>query len=102
MTILIIHLLSCIISIATKENSMPLIPPVAAKEIEAIVLSELTASFPEGAAADPTAHAKLAKVAGIIGSTVLTIISRDALVMPGIATSGSPVAQVSSSPGIIK
>lgn len=81
---------------------MPLIPPVAAKEVEAQVLSALNAQFPEGVAADPTAHQKLATVAGIIGAAVITIITRDASVMPGIATAGGPASQTSVSPGIIK
>ena len=81
---------------------MPLIPPVAAKEVEAQVLSVLNSQFPDGAAADPTAHQKLATVAGVIASAVVTIISRDAMVMPGIASVGSPGSTVSTTPGIIK
>lgn len=81
---------------------MPLVVPAIQKEMEAAILSALTAAYAAEAGADPSSHQKMA---GAIAQGVTTVLIKalqtQAQVLPGIATAGSPAAQTSVSPGQI-
>jgi hypothetical protein len=81
---------------------MPLIAPAIQKQMEAQLLSAFMLQFPTEAAADPTSYARqAAAIAMGVTLTLIPAIQTQANVLPGIATAGSPAAQVSVSPGFI-
>lgn len=80
---------------------MPLVAPALKKELEAALLAGFTRVFPKEFAADPTSYKKQADAISDIAMVLVKTIVADALVLPGIATAGSPAAQTSVSPGKI-
>jgi hypothetical protein len=81
---------------------MPLVAPAIEKEMEAAILSALTAAFATEATADPSSHRKIAgAVAKGVTTVLVKAIQTQAEVLPGIATAGTPAAQTSVSPGKI-
>jgi hypothetical protein len=81
---------------------MPLVVPAIQKEMEAAILSALTASYGPEAAADPSSHQKMAAaIAQGVTTVLIKALQTQAEVLPGIASGGSPGAVVSSTPGKI-
>ena len=83
---------------------MPLIAPVIQQKLELAIIAELTASF--GASADPKtvtdSHKKIAAaVAKAVAQVIVTELTTNAQVLPGIPTAGSPAAQTTVGPGKI-
>ena len=81
---------------------MPLIIPAITKQMEAAIAAAMTTQFPAEAAADPSSHQKMAAaIAEGVTMVIIKALQTEAMVLPGIATAGSPVSQVSVSPGMI-
>lgn len=83
---------------------MPLIPPVIETLLSAEIQVELTKAFGGGAdaATGASSHKKMADaIAAAVTKVIIGQITTNATVLPGIATAGSPAAQVSVSPGKI-
>jgi hypothetical protein len=81
---------------------MALIVPKITKELEAAILGELSTAFGKEAAADPSAHQKIASaVAKAVAKVLIAALQGEAEVLPGIATAGSPASQVTVAPGKI-
>jgi len=81
---------------------MALVAPSIQKQMEAAILSALLSQFGEEAAADPSSHQKIAAaVAEGVTNVIITALTTQAQVLPGIPTAGSPAAQTSVGPGVI-
>ncbi len=81
---------------------MALVAATIQKQMEAAILSALLSQFGEESAADPEAHQKIAAaVAEGVTNVIITAITTQAQVLPGIPTAGSPAAQTSVGPGVI-
>lgn len=83
---------------------MAMVPAAIGKIVEAKILAGLSAEFADMAAGNPDAiksWQKQAKIAGMIAEAIVEQILLTAQVAPGIATAGSPTAQVTVAPGII-
>ena len=81
---------------------MALVIPAIQKEMEAAIAAALTTQFATEAGADPSSHQKTAAaIAQGVTQVLIKALQTQAQVLPGIATAGSPAAQVSVSPGMI-
>lgn len=81
---------------------MALVIPAIQKEMEAAIAAALTTQFSKEGPADPTSHQKTAAaIAQGVTQVLIKALQTQAQVLPGIATAGSPAAQVSVSPGMI-
>lgn len=83
---------------------MPLIAPAIELKLSAEIQSELTKAFGAGAdaATGAQSHKKMADaIAAAVAKVIVQELQTNAMVLPGIATAGSPAAQTSVSPGKI-
>jgi len=81
---------------------MALVAAAIQKEMEAMIASALTSEFSKEGAADPTSHKKTAAaIAKGVTQVLIKHLTSSAQVLPGIATAGSPAAQVTTTPGMI-
>jgi hypothetical protein len=81
---------------------MALVIPAIQKEMEAAIAAALTSQFAKEGTADPASHQKIAAaVAQGVTQVLIKALQTQAQVLPGIATAGSPAAQVTVAPGMI-
>lgn len=81
---------------------MALVAPKIQKEMEAAIYAALQVNFAKEAAADPSSYQKqAAAIAKGVATVLIKALQTEAQVLPGIATAGSPVAQVTTAPGKI-
>jgi len=81
---------------------MALVAAAIQKEMEAAIAGALALQHASSGAADPASHKKTAAaIAEGVTLVLIKALQTQAQVLPGIATAGSPAAQVSTTPGMI-
>jgi len=81
---------------------MALVAAAIQKQMEAAIMGALMTQHASSGGADPASHQKTAAaIAEGVTTVLITALQTQAQVLPGIATAGSPAAQVSTTPGII-
>ena len=81
---------------------MALVVATIQKQMEAAIMGALMAQHAESGAADSSSHQKTAAaIAEGVTTVLIMALQTQAQVLPGIATAGSPAAQVSTTPGMI-
>jgi aspartate aminotransferase-like enzyme len=81
---------------------MALIPATIQQQMTQAIKAALDTAMPEGVKADPSSHQKLAAaIAQGVTTVMVTALTTQAQVMPGIVTAGSPATQTSTTPGKI-
>lgn len=68
---------------------MPLLAPALKKKIEAVVLSAFQKEFKKEYDADPTTYKRMAKVISEVAEPIVSAITTEAQVMPGISSVGT-------------
>lgn len=80
---------------------MALVAPALKQKLEQAILAGLQREFAKEAAVDPTTYKRMAAAISDIATVLVTAITTEAEVLPGIGTAGSPPAHTSVTPGKI-
>jgi hypothetical protein len=85
-----------------KDTKMALLIPKIQKDMEAALIAALKTEFAKEGLADTTSHQRMAAaIAKGVTQVLITAITTQAQVVPGIATVGGESSQTSVSPGKI-